>query len=381
MGLVSSAMDNMSQTVSGIGESSDKARVVTSRAVEEVRQASSKADSLGKAAAEISKVTQVITDISDQTNLLALNATIEAARAGEAGKGFAVVANEIKDLARQTAEATKNIKSEIEGIQASTAETASDISRIGDVIGEVDDIVSTIAAAVDAQTSATAEISENVLQASAGIAEVNENVAQSSTFSVEIASDIAEVNRIAGIIAENSGQVSTNAGDLTRLAEDLKTMIGEFKVESSGDTGAMISDDNADLITWDETIQFGFDNIDRQHHRLVDLINRLHHAMRNRAGKTVLGTILEELAQYTKQHFEEEERTMEKAGYADLDNHKRLHEKLVGQILDFKGRFESGSATVTMDLMAFLSDWLIHSCGHHRLSIRRLIRNAGNREQ
>ena len=360
VGLVASAMDSMNQTVSEIGKSSDKARTVTRRAVAEARQASSKVDHLGQAAAQISKVTQVITDISDQTNLLALNATIEAARAGEAGKGFAVVANEIKDLARQTAEATKDIKLEIEGIQSSTAETVSDISRVADVIGEVDDIVSTIATAVEAQTTAAAEIVENVTQASAGIMDVNRNVAQSSAFSREIASDIAEVNRIAGILADNSSTVNTNAGDLTRLAEDLKVMIGEFQVKRSDNAGAEISADISDLIVWDDSIQFGIDTIDRQHHRLVDLINNLHGAMRRRSGKTVMGPILEALAEYTVRHFEEEEQLMAKADFTELAGHKRLHEKLVGQVMEFKNQFESGSTTVTMDLMNFLSDWLVN---------------------
>jgi methyl-accepting chemotaxis protein len=71
---------------------------------------------------EISKVTETITEISEQTNLLALNATIEAARAGEAGKGFAVVANEIKELAKQTSDATQEIKRKIESVQASTTQ-------------------------------------------------------------------------------------------------------------------------------------------------------------------------------------------------------------------------------------------------------------------
>ena len=102
------------------------------------------------------------------------------------------------------------------------------------------------------------------------------------------------------------------------------------------------------------------DTIDQQHHRLVDLINTLYGAMRKRAGKTVLGSILGELTTYTVQHFEEEERLMADAGYTDLDQHKRLHEKLVGQVLDFKSQFESGSATVSMDLMTFLSDWLVN---------------------
>lgn len=228
--LVASAMENMNKTVAEIDESSEKARIITRRAVEETRQASVKVNSLGSAAAEISKVTLMINDISDQTNLLALNATIEAARAGEAGKGFAVVASEIKDLAQQTAKATQGIKKEIEDIQASTSETVSDISRIADVISEVDEIVSSIAGSVEEQSTASEEIAENILQASRGIGDANENVAQSSTFSMEIAADIAEVNRIAETIADNSQSVNTNAGDLSKLAAELKVLMGEFKV-------------------------------------------------------------------------------------------------------------------------------------------------------
>ncbi|GAB6908124.1 hypothetical protein JCM12296A_39630 [Desulfosarcina cetonica] len=218
VGMVATTIESMNQTVMAIGRSSDQARSVTGRAVEEARQASGKVDSLGNAAAEIGKVTEMISDISDQTNLLALNATIEAARAGDAGKGFAVVANEIKALARQTAEATSVIREKIDAIQHSTADTVADIGRVADVIAEVNSLVGGIAGAVDAQTAATAEITENVMQASTGIVEVNQNVAQSSVFASEIAADIGEVNRIAGGIADSSNKVNTNADHLTQLA-------------------------------------------------------------------------------------------------------------------------------------------------------------------
>jgi len=103
----------------------------------------------------ISKVTETITEISEQTNLLALNATIEAARAGEAGKGFAVVANEIKELAKQTNEATLDIKTKIEDVQVATDNTVADIEEISKVINNVNEIVVTITMAVGEQSKAT----------------------------------------------------------------------------------------------------------------------------------------------------------------------------------------------------------------------------------
>ncbi len=95
---------------------------------------------LGMAAQAIGQVTETITEISGQTNLLALNATIEAVRAGEAGKGFAVVANEIKELAKQTAEATQAIKGKIEDVQTPTASTVTEIDQISTVINGVNEI-------------------------------------------------------------------------------------------------------------------------------------------------------------------------------------------------------------------------------------------------
>lgn len=358
---VSTTMDSVNSMVEDVGNSSTQAREITNRAVNEARQASAKIDQLGQAAREITKVTEVITEISDQTNLLALNATIEAARAGDAGKGFAIVAHEIKELANQTAQATQNIKKEIEGVQNQISETVDDVSRIADVIGDADQIVSTITEAVDAQMSATSEISDNLSQAALGIEDVNINVAQSSNFSNEIASDVSEVNKIAGTIVNSSGKVNFNAGELSRLAGDLKVMIGEFKVDQT-ETSTCLQDASfkSDLISWDSSVEFGIPAVDQQHRKLVDLVNKLHHAMQNRHGKSVLGQILNELADYTVKHFQSEEKMMADAGYPQLEEHKNIHKKLVQQVVDFQHEFEQGTATVTLDLMRFLSDWLVN---------------------
>ncbi len=230
MGMVATSAEEMTATISEIARNSEKARTITSEAVARASGASVKVDELGHAAQEIGKVTETITEISEQTNLLALNATIEAARAGEAGKGFAVVANEIKELARQTAEATQEIKKQIDDIQNSTSGTVSEIEGILKVIDNVNEIVSTIATAVEEQSLTTKEIAGNVAQASKGIQEVNENVAQSSTVSTEIAKDITEVNQAAEEMSNSSAQINLSTSELSKLAGQLKEMVKKFKV-------------------------------------------------------------------------------------------------------------------------------------------------------
>ena len=229
--IVASSVEEMTSTISEIAQNSEKARSISGKAVDRASSTSGKVDELGKAAQDIGKVTETITEISEQTNLLALNATIEAARAGEAGKGFAVVANEIKELARQTAGATQEIKQKIEGIQNSTAGTVSEIEQISKVIDEVNEIVSTIATAVEEQSATTKEIANNVAYTSSGIQEVNENVSQSSAVSTEIAKDITDINQATGEMSNSSSQINLSSKELSHLAEELKQMVNKFKID------------------------------------------------------------------------------------------------------------------------------------------------------
>jgi methyl-accepting chemotaxis protein len=228
--VVATATEEMSATVHEIAQNAEKARGVVDQAIQKADMASGQMDTLNQAAMGIGKVVETITEISEQVNLLALNATIEAARAGEAGKGFAVVANEIKELAKQTSAATLEIKEKIENIQGSTDGTVKGISEISEVIQRVDEIVGTIATAVEEQSTATSEIASNIAQASQGVQEVNQNVNQSSTVATEISNDIAVVNESSSGIAGNSDQVRSSAENLRRMAGELKTIVGSFKV-------------------------------------------------------------------------------------------------------------------------------------------------------
>ncbi len=230
MSMVAAATEEMTATVNEIALNAGKASAATLDAVKQAGSVSGRMDELGSAAVKIGNVTEVITAISGQTNLLALNATIEAARAGESGKGFAVVANEIKDLAKQTAEATQDIRDNINGIQGSTDAAVKEIEQISLLINNVNDIVGSVAAAVEEQSATTREITSNVAHASLGIAEVSENVAQISTVSGDIAKNINEVNHSADGIASSSSQVNTSSGELLKAAAQLNEMVGKFKV-------------------------------------------------------------------------------------------------------------------------------------------------------
>jgi methyl-accepting chemotaxis protein len=202
----------------------------TEQAAQQVDQFSVVMKDLGHSAQEIGKVTESITSISSQTNLLALNATIEAARAGAAGKGFAVVASEIKELAQQTAAATSEIKEKIATIQGSTAGAVADIDKIVQVIRDVNEIVMSIAAAIQEQATVTQDIAGNIAQASSGVRDANTRVAQTSAVTDSMAKEINDVSLSVGQMASASTQVQTSALELSQLAEQLSQMVSKFKV-------------------------------------------------------------------------------------------------------------------------------------------------------
>ncbi len=229
LSLMASATEEMSSTINEISGNTEKARAVTDNAVTQTRQTQKKVNELGISATEIGEVVETISDISKQVNLLALNATIEASRAGEAGKGFAVVAGEIKTLASQTADAAGKITTRVDGIQQSTQDTISEISNISDVVKSINEIVTTIAAAVEEQSVTTNEITNNVSQTTSGILDVNEKINQTSEHARDIAGVISKVTSASEEMSQNSTQVNHSAQTLLNLAVKLSKLVGKFK--------------------------------------------------------------------------------------------------------------------------------------------------------
>lgn len=212
---VAAGADEMEASIKEIAKNTAEATRVATVAVKSAQRTNSTISQLGQSSTEIGEVVKVITSIAQQTNLLALNATIEAARAGEAGKGFAVVANEVKELAKETAKATENIGRKIEAIQSDTQGAVTAIGQIGTVIGQINDIQTTIASAVEEQSATTNEISRNLAEAAKG--------------SSEITGTIVGVAEAAQATTKGAMETQRSARGLEQMAEELKQLVGQFR--------------------------------------------------------------------------------------------------------------------------------------------------------
>ncbi|PSO19597.1 methyl-accepting chemotaxis protein [Bradyrhizobium sp. MOS003] len=190
---VSSGTEQLSSSIEEISKQVVTSAAIAKKAVDEAGATDATVQSLADSASRISVVVDLIQTIASQTNLLALNATIEAARAGEAGRGFAVVASEVKSLASQTAKATEEIRAQIASMQDITTSAVGAIQGIGRIIGEIDDVTTTIAAAVEEQGAATREIARNIQHAAGGTSEVSSNIVGVSTASAEAGAAANEV--------------------------------------------------------------------------------------------------------------------------------------------------------------------------------------------
>lgn len=209
---VAAAIEEVTASIRDISASTTEVSATAVLAVEGAAETNAVVSSLNASSGEIGDVVEVITSIAEQTNLLALNATIEAARAGEAGKGFAVVAGEVKELARQTAEATEDIRQRILAIQGDTTSAMAAIARDKELIDRISELQNHIATAVEEQALAANEIARTVHEASRGVAEITENM--------------LAVSATAAQTSQAAHTVSTAGADVTRTADEMTTLAG-----------------------------------------------------------------------------------------------------------------------------------------------------------
>ena len=412
----------VARNASNAAQSADRARENARTGAEGVRAAVASIDAikeqilelnasmgeLGKQAENIGKIMNVVTDIADQTNLLALNAAIEAARAGDAGRGFAVVADEVRKLAEKTMQATKEVGDAVSRIQTQARE------NIKAVETSVQDIVKSTAAANESGEF-MAEIVSIVGETASQVESIATASEEQSAASEEINQAVTDVTRIAYETAQGMTRAAQALDAMAAMAADLDAVIRDMtREDAGGETGAakrhagdrrggehadkranghgtepvkaapakaqvsrktalpvgreqhklsnrsgLKAGDPDGIMQWADDLSVNIREIDEQHLRLIDLINKLHNAMRTGKGKEATVKVLEELKDYTVFHFSTEEAMFEEHAYSGMINHVAAHKSFVNKVIEFEEKILSGKAAVTMEVMNFLKDWLV----------------------
>jgi len=219
---VAAATEELTSAIGEINRQVVQSADISMNAVEKSLQMSEQIEGLNEASQKIGDVIELVNAIAEQTNLLALNATIESARAGEAGKGFAVVAQEVKSLAGQTARATEDTRVQIDSIQEATQLAVLANREISDTIGQVNEISTTIASAVEEQSAATLEIARNVEEAATGTSDVSASITLVRDATSETQDAATKVLRTSEVLSEQGSSLQNLRDEMHGFLQEIR---------------------------------------------------------------------------------------------------------------------------------------------------------------
>ncbi|KFI11642.1 bacteriohemerythrin [Vibrio coralliilyticus] len=304
--------------------------------------------SLMEETTQISQVMETISSIADQTNLLALNAAIESARAGEQGRGFAVVADEVRTLAMRTQEATEEIRDKINNLQAKTDDV---LETMKENKTSMDKSLALASTAEQSFKALNLQIEE--------IRSYGQQIARSSETQLRQTHDLD--NCLQQITQESDNNVQSTRETLRasitvrNLSGEIDSLLHRFETNQ---TQIQQEESKRDkLMEWNEQLDIGLDEINRQHQTLLHLINELYYLLKHNYGLSSIKRVVQGLIDYTANHFKYEETLFAQIGYEQTQEHIDKHAQLVDEVLAFQKRVERGE-DIGEELMSFLKNWL-----------------------
>jgi methyl-accepting chemotaxis protein/hemerythrin len=218
-------------------------------------------------------------------------------------------------------------------VRQGTEETARSGEALEDILARINELamqVSQIATAAEEQTATTSEISQNIQM----------------------------ITDVVGRNVESAHGTTVATAKLSEQVDQLHGQVGHFR--------------RSKALESDDSFATGVERFDNAHKVLFRMVNDLHDAMQQKRSKEAIGKILNGLADYTVNHFAEEERVFSQTGYGEEVQHKQLHKKLIDQVVELQGRFNSGKTLLTQEVITFLQDWLVNHIkgvdkkyGHH----------------
>jgi hemerythrin-like metal-binding protein len=288
-------------------------------AMEDLLQAMQRIHDSGQ---KVTEIIRVIDDIAFQTNLLALNAAVEAARAGTHGKGFSVVADEVRHLAGKSAKAAGETSQLLEDTFQAVESGKRCADHTGHVFESMVQEFTDVTSQVESQSASTAE----------QLSRLEEMV--------------DSIQHLDNILQRNSA----SSGKVQSLCRQLR----------GGASGRISFSQKIEYMPWSRDYETGVAKYDFQHKQLVKLVNALYSSLEEGKANSESGEILEQLVGYTVTHFRDEEAFFEKTDYPYIEKHKQIHRELVAKVQDFKKKYDDGTASIGLELMEFLKDWLLN---------------------
>ena len=297
----------------------------------------------------ITNILDVIRGISDQTNLLALNAAIEAARAGEYGRGFAVVADEVRTLAGRTQNATVEIQKMMELIQ----------SGINDVS---DAMISSQSHAVNAveHSQQSGDVLTSITEAANEITNMSGQIAASveeqSVVAEQVSKSIINISDVANEASQGAQSLSETGSRLAAMSKEMHLIIEHYQLDEDRFNQ---QEKSLQLLSWQAEHNIGIDEADRQHKKMLDMMNVVHILSAQKHSSCSINQALGVLISYTEVHFDWEETFFDGYQYPKSQEHKKHHASLIQELREHQKNIAIGDQKAIDNELSQLNNWLI----------------------